>query len=206
MSPSSRSASSGSRARPLPPAERRRAIVEATLPLLLAEGAAVSTRHIAEAAGIAEGTVFRAFPDKETLIVAVVESAIDSAIADNSLSHIDPAVCLEHRLVAAVEVIQRRVHDIFSLLATLDSISPSARSRLTTRAPDLGALIALIEPDAAALAHTPTQVARVIHGLTFTNTHPLFRDTTPLTPTEIVAVVLDGVRRDGGSNPPETSC
>src|SRR5690349_3699156 len=43
------------RARPLPPAERRAALVAATLPLISEHGPAVSTRQIAVAAGVAEG-------------------------------------------------------------------------------------------------------------------------------------------------------
>ena len=48
-------------------------IIEAMLPLLLEHGEMVTTRQIAEAAGIAEGTIFRVFADKDELIAAVVE-------------------------------------------------------------------------------------------------------------------------------------
>lgn len=47
-------------------------IVRSALPLLAEHGAAVTTRQIAQAAGIAEGTVFRAFTDKDELLVACV--------------------------------------------------------------------------------------------------------------------------------------
>jgi AcrR family transcriptional regulator len=63
------------RATALPPDERRSMIVAATLPLLLEHGDRVTSKQIAEAAGIAEGTVFRAFADKDELIVAVIEAA-----------------------------------------------------------------------------------------------------------------------------------
>lgn len=67
-----------SRATPLPAAERRRTLIAATQPLLLEHGLAVSTRQIAEAAGVAEGTIFRAFACKSDLL--------DAALAD-ALSH-----------------------------------------------------------------------------------------------------------------------
>ena len=52
----------------MPPDERRDAIIDVVLPLLLEHGSDVSTRQIAEAAGIAEGTIFRVFPDKAALL------------------------------------------------------------------------------------------------------------------------------------------
>ena len=46
------------------PEDRRKAILEALIPLLVEQGGDVTTKEIAEAAGIAEGTIFRVFPDK----------------------------------------------------------------------------------------------------------------------------------------------
>ena len=77
------------RAPALAPDDRRAMIVAATLPLLLEHGDRVTSRQIAEAAGIAEGTIFRVFADKDEIIRAVVESALDPEPLEVALSR-DP--------------------------------------------------------------------------------------------------------------------
>ena len=54
------------RATAMSPDDRRRAIVAALVPLIVERGGEVSTREIAQAAGIAEGTIFRVFADKRS--------------------------------------------------------------------------------------------------------------------------------------------
>jgi AcrR family transcriptional regulator len=61
------------------PDDRRKAIVRALVPLLVERGGEVSTREIAQAAEIAEGTIFRVFPDKRSLMLAAAEEAINPA-------------------------------------------------------------------------------------------------------------------------------
>lgn len=67
------------RARPLSREERRDAIAAATIPLLVQHGAGVTTRQIADAAGVAEGTLFRAFADKDEILHAAVVRSLDPA-------------------------------------------------------------------------------------------------------------------------------
>ena len=69
------------RAAPLPPAERRADIIHAVLPLLIEHGAAVTSRELAAAAGVSEGTIFRVFADKDELFAAAFETAVDQAPA-----------------------------------------------------------------------------------------------------------------------------
>ena len=69
------------RATPLAPDERRAALVAATRPLLLEHGLNITTKQVAEAAGVAEGTIFRAFETKDRLFCAVLQDALDPAPA-----------------------------------------------------------------------------------------------------------------------------
>ena len=66
------------RAPAMSPEDRRTAIVEVTIPLLREHGAAVTTKQVAEAAGIAEGTVFRAFGTKDELVQACAAAVFDT--------------------------------------------------------------------------------------------------------------------------------
>src|SRR3979411_3457929 len=83
------------RASAMPPDERRAMIVNATLPLLLENGEMVTTRQIADAAGIAEGTIFRVFDDKDAVIAAVIDAALDNEPLERALAAIDLRVPFE---------------------------------------------------------------------------------------------------------------
>ena len=66
------------RARPLPPAERRASLIAATRQLILDHGPEVTTRQVAEAAKVAEGTLFRVFPTRRDLIAATIADHLSS--------------------------------------------------------------------------------------------------------------------------------
>src|SRR4029078_8863346 len=87
-----------SRAAPLPLDERRAALIAATEPLLEQFGREVSTRQIAEAANVAEGNIFRAFPTKDALIDAVLNDVFDVQHTCDELAEIDLRQDVEERL------------------------------------------------------------------------------------------------------------
>ncbi len=190
------------RATALPPSERRAEIVAATLPLVLQHGTAVTTRQIAEAAGIAEGTIFRVFDDKTALIDAVVEAAVDPAPTEAALRAIDPALPLEERLVEAVDILRRRIAHVFQVMSAVGPPVGAATRVAKPRGPELTVLATLFEPDLGLLRRDADQAAQVLRGLTLAGTHPLLILDEPLSSEEIVSLVLDGIRSRPPS-PPE---
>ncbi|MGV9376604.1 TetR/AcrR family transcriptional regulator [Nonomuraea sp. NPDC003707] len=94
------------RAPAMSPEQRREMIVRAALPLVVEYGTSVTTAQVARAAGIGEGTIFRAFGDKETLLAACMAEA---ARPDDTLAHVAAIALdmpLEERLIEAAETLR----------------------------------------------------------------------------------------------------
>lgn len=184
------------RATALPPDARRASIIAATLPLLRTYGRAVTTSQIAMAAGVAEGTLFRVFSDKEALIAAAIGFAFDPRPSEHDLERIDRSLELRDKLIAAVEIMQRRIAGIWQLIAILQLPTPLPTRPAPSNMDDAGMraqLVSLFEPHRAELRCEPEQAARLARALAFAGTHPRMTDK-PLTAHEIVSVLLDGIR------------
>src|SRR3979409_1117749 len=108
---------SAKRAGAPPPGGGRKMIVQATLPLVVQSSEMVTTKQIAEAAGIAEGTIFRAFADKDEVIAAVLEAALDNEPLEAALAAIPPRLGFEDGLAAAIVIMQQRVINMWRLFS-----------------------------------------------------------------------------------------
>ena len=177
------------RASALPPDERRSMIVSATLPLLLEHGDRVTSRQIAEAAGIAEGTIFRVFADKDEIIIAVIEAALDPEPLEIALSDIPDNIDFEAQLAAAVVIMQQRVIDVWQVMSSVGT-----RFHETTRRPmaDSDALVRRFESNRAHITVEPIVAARLLRALTLSTTHPMLAGE-PKSPDELVQLFLHGV-------------
>jgi len=184
------------RAPALAPDERRAMIVAATVPLLVEHGDRITTRQIAEAAGIAEGTIFRAFADKDEIITAVVEAALDPAPLEAALDDIPTGLDFEAHLSAAVEIMQQRVIDVWRVMSSVGT-----RFHDATRRPmaDSDALVRFFDVNREQITVEPMVAARLLRALTLSTTHPMLAGE-PKSPTDLVQLFLHGV---GGS---EAAC
>jgi AcrR family transcriptional regulator len=197
------------RARPLPPEERRAALIAATVPLVCELGTKVTTRQIADAAGVAEGTIFRVFNDKEELVSAAVGAVLDPAPLIAEINGIDTTLPLRERLVALTGIMQRRLLRVFGLLSALGVMGPpdqlkEHRAKLRP-ANDMvfAAVEPVLAPDADRFRCPIHEVAHVLRLITFSGSHPLISDGRMLTAEQIVSVVLDGLlREDAPHDPP----
>jgi AcrR family transcriptional regulator len=114
------------RAAPLTPDDRRAAVLDAVLPLVAERGAGVTTRELAAAAGVAEGTLFRAFPDKATLVAAAalegLRRASRPAQTRAELAAVDRSLPLERRLELVIERGRARAGEAFRWMAVLRTL------------------------------------------------------------------------------------
>ena len=193
----------------MPLEDRRAALISATEPLLERYGRDVSTRQIAEAAGVAEGTIFRAFATKDELIDAVVDEVPDERRTRDAIAAVDRSLPFAERLVEAVTVLQDRTRRVFALFHALrlrpgwargSGADPPAHETLIARQRhdqeqlEL-VLLDLIDPDAARLRVSPHEAVTVLRAAVFALTHPLLGDERLAQPDRIVDLVLHGVGR-----------
>jgi AcrR family transcriptional regulator len=197
------------RARPLSPEQRRSAILDAVIPLLMNKGAAVTTADIASAAGIAEGTIFRVFPDKRALLHAAMKKTLDPQPIQAALGALDEDLPLADKLVAGAAALSERFERVTALIGVLRSIPHSgadsshedeAKPNTHRYAGDAMAAIAtalteVMEHHRNELAVEPARAAVILRGLVFANTHPMLRADDRMTPEQIVDILLTGVLR-----------
>lgn len=176
----------------MPPAERRAAILQAVKPALAELGASITTRQLAEIAGVSEGTIFNAFDDKDDLIDAVVESTLDTTALEAALAAIDPDQPFEARLVEATTHMQRRMVEIWRLFAVIGGRVHRNRDRLQVSP----GLIAIFESAPEQVRLPPADAARVLGAITMALSYPLL-GARPASPSEIVEQFLHGAARGG---------
>ncbi|GAA1905567.1 TetR/AcrR family transcriptional regulator [Streptantibioticus ferralitis] len=185
------------------PDKRRAMIVTAALPLVIEYGASVTTAKIARAAGIGEGTIFRAFSDKDALLAACMAEALRSDDTVAHLASISLDQPLADRLTEAAEVMRghmARIGAVTGALAAAGRLERPARpqpkegdslpDREAGLAAPRAALAALFDPDQEALRLSPDRLADAFQLLLLSAGRP--GAPAPLTDQELVELFLYG--------------
>ncbi len=189
------------RAKPLPPDDRRQAIVEAVIPLILEKGATLTSREMAEAAGVAEGTIFSVFPDKPAVIVEAVKATMDPAPIRAAIADVSPTAPLEDQLDSVAGILLERSERIGTLVGVLRTIQPTGPKKSAeahrfvteSNAAIVTALTDLFEQHRDNLRVEPDRAAVAFLGFVFANAHPLMAADAKPGAAEIVDMLLRGI-------------
>ncbi|WP_370973080.1 TetR/AcrR family transcriptional regulator [Amycolatopsis sp. cg9] len=188
-------------------AEARRAmIVHAVLPLLIEHGANVTTSQIARAAGIGEGTIFRAFKDKDELFDACTAEALKPDHVLDAIAEIPIDQPLADRLVEAAEALGAHLERMGALMGALHASGrvrhrdPEQRlkdqrktwkgGRRESMAAMRGAMVELFTPEKDRLRLPPEQLAGLFLTVLFGGR--MAPDGDVPTPRQVVDVFLHG--------------
>ncbi|RDI34629.1 TetR/AcrR family transcriptional regulator [Lentzea flaviverrucosa] len=159
--------------------DRRAMIVHAVLPLLMEHGANVTSSQIARAAGIGEGTVFRAFKDKDELFDACTAEALRPDHVLDAIAEIPLDQPLEDRLVEAAEALGAHLERMGALMSALHASGrtkqrdPGQRrgtgkgGRRESMAAIRGAMVELFTPEQDRLRLPPEHLASLFLTLLF---------------------------------------
>jgi AcrR family transcriptional regulator len=193
------------------PDDRRRAIVDAVVPLLLEHGPDLTTRQIADAAGVAEGTIFRVFPDKPALLRAAAEETINPPHAAEDLAAaLEGCATLREKVLVAAERMSAGTERVMAVLVALRRIGatsstdehggPGHRHGPPALVADSAGtlkrmLTDVFEPHREEIAVDPETAAQLLRTLVLGSRHPGAFHDEPLRPDQIADVLLDGIRR-----------
>lgn len=108
------------RAAPMAVQERREWIAVEAIPLFVEYGASVTSKQLAEYLGIAEGTIFRAFADKEALVKAVVEAFFVQTHETVTADLLVNQAGLRDTLLTIIRTTREFSRGVFRMLSLLD--------------------------------------------------------------------------------------
>lgn len=182
-------AESRPRARPLSPTERRAAIIGAVIPVLQEKGAAATSRDLAEAAGVAEGTLFRAFGTKDALIEAAVETHLDPRPLVASIHELDPSLTIDDALRNIIQILHDHFRSIMRLRALVWN-HPKARAQIRT--PIVPALAEVLERYTGTLNISADRLAAFARMVSMSSAFPMLNEGSEFSADELTRMILHG--------------
>lgn len=191
----------------MPPQQRRAAIVEAAVGLLETQGPDLTTKQIAEAAGVAEGTLFRVFATLSDLLEAAYAEYLSAERLRKRLQKVDLGDNVETATLAAVRALVDYITSVHFALHPMPSrgCEPPSQSEAGPRTfharfNDLDAWLgAALTPYASRLRFPVPRYAKFLQTLAIG--HAMSRQPADSIP-DIAQFALHGALL--AENPPET--
>lgn len=188
----------------MPIEERREELLAAARAVMLEQGRAVTTKQIAQRAGVSEGTVFNVFSSKDELVDATIRSAMfpPGYLAD--LAAVPAGAGLRETLYAIARIDQAYLLDRLSFMEaahvfphgqTHDGEHRSYNQERRRIVRDL------VEPFGAELAVDIATALTAFEVGVFGASHPGFTGEEVPAPERIVDLVLDGIAVRRGRPP-----
>ena len=180
----------------------RVAVIDAARKVMAKKGLDAQMDEIARAAGVGVGTVYRHFPTKDDIVVALADYRFErlAEFAREALAEPDPGTAFERFLFRGGEL-QASDQALSEVMRGYENVMPDAAERagllelsreVLTRAQRAGA----IRPDVDA-----EDIPMVMCGIGTTTNHPA-PFIGPGAWRRFLAIVLDGMRADGGAQLP----
>lgn len=137
----------------------------------------MTTSQIAQAAAIAEGTIFRVFEDKRELLLAVLRKAMAADAEVERIGRISCDLPLEERLLAALAAVSDYQDRLWSLMRVLqesgwqpDHRGPESEHHPRRQVERIGVAMArLFEPEQGTLRLDSCSAAHMLLGLSFSS-------------------------------------
>ena len=171
--------------------QRRSMIIDAVIPLLIEHGREVSTHQISDAAGIAEGTIFRVFADKEELFAAAVEKFLDPGPLNGRLRAIDPDLPLEAKINDILFQLRSRMTGIFGIMHAVGMHGPPPRRHGPESFFEI--IDEVLRPDLEHLRVPSDRIASFLRLVAFASAIPHFNEGQEMSTAELATYITYGI-------------
>lgn len=167
-------------------------IAAAAIPLFIERGASLTTREIADELGIAEGTIFRAFGDKETLVRSVIDAFFDEENQRLASVLEAPELGVVEKLQVIIRESRTRAKGMFVMLSLLEPVD--AREYLKNQSPDAfeATIAAAFDAETMDFNLPKERLGTLLRFLIFATSASRMGASTPLTDDDLVNFALYG--------------
>ena len=197
----------------MPASERRDSLIAAARPLLFSEGRDFTTKQVAKAAGVAEGTIFRVFASKQELLEAVVEDVLDPGALVAALDAMPDDPTLDARVKRIIGLLHHNLDDVRQFFAALRAIPAHGKGPHAHPAPEHSNAMHSRQMRSAQLSHAaierglapfadqmtinPSTAAAYLRAMTLTISHPFMMSGAPtMSPNQLGDLLVHGMKKE----------